>query len=119
MRRLLLLSLVFVLIPAAGAAALGPTPVSITLGAPQQLFHVNKPDALGMKGVPDQPLTPILQPDKSYHLFIVGGEIGGVLGSTGLISTRDFLTYAPVGDDPVAAQTVLPPSCRGPERGTP
>jgi hypothetical protein len=87
--------------------------VSITLGPPQQLFHESKPDALGMKGVPDQPLTPLQQPDGSYHLFIVGGTIGGMLGSTGLISTKDFLTYTPVAGTPTKAQTVFNKSCPG------
>ncbi len=69
MRSLVLVCLIVLLAAAPANAALSAAPtepaplsVSITLGKPQQLFHVNKPDALGMKGVPDQPLTPILQP---------------------------------------------------------
>ncbi len=87
--------------------------ISITLGAPQQLTHPGKPDALGMRAAPDQPLTPIQQPDKSYHLFIAAGEIGGEAGSTGLISTTDFLTYKPVVGTPTKAQPVLVHSCIG------
>jgi hypothetical protein len=87
-----------------------PQSISIVLGPPQQLFHADKPDALGMQGVPDQPLTPIQQPDTSYHLFIVGGEIGGIRGGTGLISTKDFMTYTPISG--TVAQTLFPPSCR-------
>ncbi len=86
---------------------------SINLGPSRQLFNVGNPDALGMKGVPDQPLTPIQQPDGSYHLFIVGGTIGGMLGSTGLISTRDFLTYTPLAGSSTEAQTVFNRSCPG------
>jgi hypothetical protein len=90
-----------------------PLTISILLGTPRQLFHENQPDALGMKGVPDQPLTPIQQPDKSYRLFIAGGEIGGIRGSTGLISTKNFLTYTPLVGNRTETQPVLTPSCRG------
>jgi hypothetical protein len=89
-----------------------PQSVGITLGAPRQLMHEKQPDALGMTGIPDQPLTPILQPDKSYRLFIAGGEIGGIRGGPGLISTKDFITYTPVVGNPKEAQPVLTPSCR-------
>ncbi len=87
--------------------------MGITLGTPRQLFHAGQPDALGMKGVPDQPLTPIQQPDKSYHLFIAGGDIGGERGLTGLIGTKDFLTYSAVAGTPTEAQPVLVHSCPG------
>jgi hypothetical protein len=89
-----------------------PETVSITLGIPLQLMHENEPDALGMSGVPDQPLTPILQPDSSYRLFISGGEIGGTRGGPGLISTKDFMTYRAVVGSANQAQPVLAPSCR-------
>lgn len=86
--------------------------VSISLGTPQQLFHVGQPDAMGMINVPDQPLTGIQQPDKSYRLFIAG-VIGGNHHSTGLISTEDFLTYVPVVGNQTEAQPVLTRSCPG------
>jgi hypothetical protein len=89
-----------------------PSVVSISLGAPQQLFHLRQLDALGMRGVPDQPLTPIQEADKSYRLFIAAGEIGDFRGSTGLISTKDFLTYTPVVGNRTEALPVLTPSCR-------
>lgn len=86
--------------------------VSITLGTPQQLMHEKQPDALGMTGIPDQPLTPLLRPDKSYQLYIAGGDIGGSRGGPGLISTKDFLTFAPVVGNGSEAQQVFTPSCR-------
>lgn len=75
-------------------------------------MHERQPDAFGMNGVPDQPLTPIQQPDKTYRLFIAGGYIGGIRGGPGLISTKDFLTFAPVVGSGKEAQPVLTPSCR-------
>jgi hypothetical protein len=102
------------------AQAVTPTPgplaaVTLTLGPPQQLFHAHQPDAMGMLGVPDQHTAILQQPDGSYRLWIAGGSIGdqGVRGGTGLITTRDFLHYAPVGSA-TTAQLVLPPSCPAP-----
>jgi hypothetical protein len=112
----LLFLLALVLFPNNGSATslrVEDQPVSISLGEPRQLFHNGEQDALGMRGVPDQPLTPMQQPDMSYRLFIAGGEIGGSRGSTGLISTKDFLTYTPVVGSQTEAQPVLTPSCRG------
>lgn len=112
-------------IPAHTITAAGPTPtnslgpITISLGEPQQLFHAGEPDALGMQGVPDQPLTPILQPDNSYRLFIAGGKIGGIRGTTGLISTNDFLKYMPVVGSSTEAKPVFMLSCPGnPEPGS-
>ena len=88
------------------------TSVSISLGTPKQLMHDNEPDAFGIEAIPDQPLTPMLQPDKSYRLFFAG-DVGENRGSTGLISTKDFLTYTPVAGTQTKAEPVLTPSCRG------
>lgn len=84
-----------------------PQSVSITLGPPRQLMHEKQPDALGMTGIPDQPLTPILQPDKSYRLFIAGGEIGGARGGPALISTKDFSTFTAIVGNGKDAQQVF------------
>jgi len=65
-----------------------------------------------MTGIPDQPITPMLQPDKSYRLFIASGEIGGSRGGPSLLSTKDFLTYTPVAVNGKDAQPVFSPSCR-------
>jgi hypothetical protein len=94
----------------------GSTPIAanfkLTLAAPRQLMHADQPDALGMQGIPDQPLTPLLQPDHSYWLFIAGGDIGGSRGGPGLIRTQDFVSYGSVYGNPQKAQQVFTPSCR-------
>lgn len=87
--------------------------VSISLGEPMQLFHFGRPDALGMAAVPDMHTAVMQQPDQSYRVWIAGRFGDDTFeGATGLITTRDFLTYAPVGS-PTTAQVVLGPSCPG------
>jgi hypothetical protein len=89
-----------------------PADVVINLGAPQQLFHAGNPDAMGMTTVPDMHTTFIRQADSTYRVWITGHFYGdSVYGATGLITTRDFLKYKPVGN-PTTAQVVLAPSCR-------
>ena len=48
-----------------------------------------------MTYVPDMPLAIMQQPDKSYRAFITGIIGSGGNGSTGLLTTADFLTYNP------------------------
>ncbi len=89
-----------------------PADVVINLGAPQQLFHAGNPDAMGMTTVPDMHTTFIRQADSTYRVWITGHFYSdSVYGATGLITTRDFLKYKPVGN-PAIAQVVLAPSCR-------
>ncbi len=86
--------------------------VDIALGTPIQLFHPGKTDALGMTGVPDMHTAIVQQPDSSYRLWIAGRfNSDSVEGATGLITTKDFLSYAPVGNSKTA-EVVLAPSCR-------
>ena len=93
------------------ASALPPD-VSINLGTPQQLFHAGNPDALGMTGVPDMHTAIMQQPDSSYRVWIAGRfGADSIDGATGLITTKNFLTYSAVGS-PTTAQVVLAPSCR-------
>ena len=85
--------------------------VSINLGAAKQLFHNGQPDAMGMSDVPDMHTAIMQQPDSSYRLWIAGRfNADSLKGATGLITTKDFVSYAPVGS-PKTAQVVLAPSC--------
>ena len=89
-----------------------PPNVEIALGTPQQLFHAKNPDAMGMTTVPDMHTTFIRQADSTYRVWITGHFYSdSIYGATGLITTKDFLTYKPVGNANVA-QVVLAPSCR-------
>ena len=89
-----------------------PPDVNINLGTPQQLFHSGEPDAMEMTTVPDMHTTFIRQPDSTYRVWITGHFYSdSIYGGTGLITTKDFLTYKPVGNSTIA-QVVLPPSCR-------
>ncbi len=89
-----------------------PQDVSISLGTPQQLFQYGKANAMGMSGVPDMHTTFVQQPDSSYRVWIAGRFYSdSIEGATGLVSTKDFLTYTPVGNA-TTAQVVLGPSCR-------
>ncbi len=90
-----------------------PAPdVNIVLGTPQQLFHAGSADAMGMTGVPDMHTAIVLQPDSSYRVWIAGRFLSdSIEGATGLVTTKDFLSYSPVGN-PTTAQVVLGPSCR-------
>ncbi len=86
--------------------------VSIVLDSATQLFHLKQSDALGMAGVPDMHTALQRQADGSYRVWIAGRfENDTVEGATGLLTTLDFLTYAPVGGG-VDAPPVLVPSCR-------
>ena len=88
-----------------------PPSVSITLGAPQQIFHFGDPDAMGMFNVPDMHTAVLQQPDKSYLLWITG-NIGPSGGSIALLSTKDFLTYKNASPGtPTKAEPVMTPSC--------
>jgi hypothetical protein len=71
-----------------------------------------------MLGVPDQHTAIMQQPDGSYRVWIAGrfGE-DAVEGATGLLTTTDFLHYAPVGSV-TTAPVVLAPSCRNPAPAT-
>ena len=89
-----------------------PAQVEINLGSPQQLFHAGNADAMGMTGVPDMHTAVVQQPDSSYRVWIAGRFLSdSIEGATGLITTKDFLSYSPVGN-PATAQVVLGPSCR-------
>jgi Big-like domain-containing protein len=86
--------------------------VSMVLDSATQLFQLDQPDALGMAGVPDMHTAILRQPDGSYRVWIAGRfNHDTIEGATGLLSTSDFLTYAPVGGA-TTAQAVLLPSCR-------
>ena len=93
-----------------------PASVSITLGAATQIFHAGKPDAMGMTAVPDMHTSFVQQPDSSYRLWIAGRFYAdSVEGATGVIATRDFLSYTPVGSPNTAGgrpASQLPPRVR-------
>jgi hypothetical protein len=85
--------------------------VSITLGTPQQIFHMGHPDAMGMFNVPDMHTAVLQQPDKSYLLWITG-NIGPSGGSIAMLSTKDFIHYANASPGaPTKAKPVMAPSC--------
>ncbi len=89
-----------------------PPEVDINLGTPQQLFHAGKPDAMGMTTAPDMHTTFVRQADSTYRVWITGHFYSdSIYGATGLITTKDFVTYKPVGNSTIA-QVVLAPSCR-------
>lgn len=94
------------------ATGTAPT-VSINVGPAQQLFHAGQPDALGLLDVPDMKLGIVQQADKSYRVFISGIIGVGGDGSTGMITTTDFLTYRVGFGTATKAQPVIGPSCPG------
>src|SRR5690242_7598315 len=88
--------------------------VSIAIDSGRQLFHGHQADAIEMTAVPDMHTAILKQNDGSYRVWIAGRFKNDTIeGATGLITTRDFLTYAPIGNASVA-QPVLIPSCRYP-----
>ena len=90
------------------------TPVSITLGTPVTLFHLDSTDAMGMSNVPDMHIAPLQLPDSSYLVFIAGSVGGPKAGATGMLSTSDFLTYRNAGQGTATkVEPVLDPSCPG------
>jgi hypothetical protein len=94
--------------------SLGGNAVSITLGTPQQIFHLDSTDAMGMSDVPDMHIAPLQLPDKSYLVFVSGGVGHPKAGATGLLSTSDFLTYKNAGQGTSTdVKPVLSPSCPG------
>jgi hypothetical protein len=90
--------------------------VTISLGTPQQIFHLHQPDAMGLFNVPDMHAAVLQQSDKSYLLWITGniGDGQNVAGSVARLATQDFVTYQNAGPGtPASAQPVFTPSCRG------
>ncbi len=81
---------------------------TLNLGAPVQLFHTGQ---LNMTYVPDMHLAMVQQPDSTYRVFISGVIGKGGNGSTGLLTTKDFLTYKPGIGSATDAIPVLMPSC--------
>jgi hypothetical protein len=85
--------------------------VSISLGTPQQIFHFGQPDAMGLFNVPDMHTGMLLQPDKSYLLWITG-NIDPSSGSIVMLSTKDFIHYDNAGPGTSnKAGPVMAPSC--------
>jgi hypothetical protein len=75
-----------------------PVPsVTLTLGPPKQIFHLHQPDAMGMFNVPDMHTSVLMQPDKSYLVWITGDIGPDGKGSIAMLSTKDFLTYKNAG----------------------
>jgi hypothetical protein len=84
--------------------------VNITLGYSVQIFHLDSADAMGMKNVPDQHTCVVRLPDSSYQVYITGviGE-----GSVALLTTKDFMNFAPVVGNSKRALPVFGSSCPG------
>ncbi|MGA9100129.1 MAG: hypothetical protein WB392_14490 [Methanotrichaceae archaeon] len=88
------------------------TSINLTLGAPKQIFHLHQPDAMGLFNVPDMHTAVLMQPDKSYLLWITGDIGQNGKGSIALLSTKDFITYKNAGPGTsVKAEPVFSPSC--------
>ena len=95
-------------------AAITSEAVTLVLDSAQQIFHFHQADAFGMSAVPDMHTALLQRADGSYRVWISGRFANdSIEGATGLVTTRDFLTYAPVGSI-TTAQPVLIPSCRYP-----
>ena len=103
---------------AAGSQSASATITSVAIGVAidsgVQLFHAHQADAMEMTEVPDMHTAILKQTDGSYRVWISGRfKNDSIEGATALVTTRDFLTYSPVGSTTVA-QPVLIPSCRYP-----
>jgi hypothetical protein len=86
--------------------------VTLTLGPPEQIFHLHQLDAMGMFNVPDMHTSVLMHPDKSYLVWITGDIGQNGKGSIAMLSTKDFLTYKNVGPGTsTKAEPVFSPSC--------
>ena len=95
----------------AEAAPAAVAAVKISLDTPQQIFHYQKSDAMGLFNVPDMHTAVLQEPDKSYLLWITG-NIGPSGGSVARLATKDFIQYTDAG--PAGSKRVMPvftPSC--------
>ena len=101
-----------VAVPATNPSAfyrLGPAPVAIGLGAPQQIFTFGNPNAMGLFNVPDMHLAVLKQTNNGYLLWITG-DIGTNSGSVAMLFTTNFLNYSNAGPgSATSAGTVFTP----------
>jgi hypothetical protein len=85
--------------------------IGLYLGTPTNLFHAGQ---LNMFYVPDMHIAMVQQPhnSNSYHLFI-SGVIGTNNGSTGFITTTNFVDFKPGIGNATNAVAVFTPDRQG------